>query len=62
MYSWEIQKLMELKNYLIEAEEYLHICKTSPQINWVSYNAEIDKFEIKTDDKYEWKFKVKKRI
>lgn len=62
MYSYEIQQLMELRNYLLEAKEYLHICGTSPQINWVSYNAYTDDFRITTDDRYEWNFKVKKRI
>jgi hypothetical protein len=60
MYSWEIQELMELRNYLLSVEEYLHICSTSPQIREVHYNPYEDNFNIKTDDRYDWTFKVKK--
>lgn len=61
MYSWEIQELMQLRNYLLTVEEYLHICSTSPQIREVSYNAYENNFNIKTDDKYDWTFKVKSK-
>lgn len=60
MYSYEIQNLMELRNYLLTVKEYLYICKTSPQIREVSYNPFEDNFYINTDDRYNFKFKVKK--
>lgn len=52
MYSYEIQKLLEIKNYLIEAEEYLKICKESPQINFIKYEPFSDSFEMSTNDNY----------
>ena len=60
MYSWEIQQLMELRNYLVSVKEYLHICETSPQIRQVSYNPYENDFYIETEDRYKFKFKVKK--
>ena len=61
MYSHEIQQLMELRNYLLGVKEYLHICNTSPQINYIHYDAWQDNFKIATDDRYEWTFKVKEK-
>ncbi len=61
MYSWEIQQLMELRNYLLSVEEYTNICSNSPQINRVSYNAFENNFMISTDDNYSWQFKLKKK-
>lgn len=61
MYSWEIQQLMEMRNYLLDAEEYFKICKTSPQIREINYNAFEDNFHIATDDRYDFNFKVKKK-
>ena len=60
MYTWEIQQLMELKNYLISVQEYLNICSTSPQIREVKYNPYQDNFMIETDESYKVYFKVKK--
>ena len=60
MYSWEIQKLLELKQYLINVKEYLKICETSPQIREVKYDPYNDNFMIDTDDHYKVYFKVKK--
>ena len=60
MYSWEIQQLLELKKYLLNSKEYLKICSTSPQIIRVSYNPYDDIFYIKTNDGYEWTFKVRR--
>lgn len=60
MYSWEIQALLELKNYLLSVKEYFNICDTSPQIKEVHYDPFEDIFYIRTEDKYEFKFKVKK--
>ena len=52
MYSWEIQQLMELKDYLISVKEYLYICSTSPQIREVEYDPYQDNFMIDTNDNY----------
>lgn len=60
MYTWEIEQLMKLKNYLINVEEYLKICGTSPQIREVKYDPYQDNFMIDTDDNYKVYFKVKK--
>jgi hypothetical protein len=60
MYSWEIQQLLELKQYLINVKEYLKICETSPQIREVKYDPYNDNFMIDTDDNYKVYFKVKK--
>ena len=60
MYSNEIQNLLEIRNYLLTVREYFYICETSPQIREISYNPFEDNFYINTDDRYKFKFKVKK--
>lgn len=60
MYSWEIEQLLKLKNYLISNKEYFEICKTSPQIKGIEYKPFENEFYIWTDDQYNFKFKVKK--
>ena len=60
MYSFEIQKLMELRNYLLSVKEYFYVCDTSPQIVRVSYNPFDNNFNIYTNDNYNFKFKIKK--
>lgn len=57
MYSYEIEELIELKNHLIEIQDYIKIIKTSPQIDHILYNK--DHFEMYTDDYYKFKFKIK---
>ena len=52
MYSYEIQNLLELRNYLLTVKEYFYICEISPQIREVSYNPFEDNFYINTDDRY----------
>lgn len=59
MYSWEIKKLLEARDYLIDNKEFLKIVSTSPQIIYQKYDKEKDDFYISTDDKYNFKFKVK---
>ena len=63
LYSWEIEKLLQMRNYLIEVQEYIEISdiKKNPQINRVKYDPYNDDFEIWTNDNYDFKFKVKKR-
>ena len=60
MYSWEIQKLLELRNYLLSVKEYFYICDNSPQITRVSYDSYNNDFIIETTDRYKFKFKIKK--
>ena len=60
MYSYEIQQLMELKNYLLRVEEYLYVLETSPQIERCTYNAYNDNYYMKTTDDYQWNFRVRK--
>lgn len=63
LYSWEIEKLLQMKNYLLEVQEYLEISdiKKNPQITRVKYDAYQDSFSIETGDNYNFNFKVKKR-
>ena len=58
MYSNEIDSIMKQNGYIISANTYINICSTSPQIIHIHYEAFGDYFEIWTDDRYEWKFKV----
>lgn len=57
MYSWEIQELVELKNYIITIQDYINIIQTSPQVDHILYNQ--DHFEMFTEDNYKFKFKIK---
>ena len=58
MYSWEIQQLLEYRNYLISNKEYFNILDTSPQIRGIEYKPYEDNFYMWTDDNYNFKFKV----
>lgn len=60
MYSDELFRYLEERRYILSTNEYLHVCYTCPQINDVKYNAFSDEFEIWTDDRYNFRFKVKK--
>lgn len=62
MYTWEIDQLLKLKNYLLEIEEFEKICKTSPQIDRIGYNPYYDNYYIYTNDNYEAHFNVKKFV
>lgn len=57
MYSWEIEQLIELKNYVITIQDYCEIVKTSPQIDHVLYKDEY--FNLFTTDNYHFKLKIK---
>ena len=59
MYSYEIERLLKIKQYIISCSDYAEILTTSPQINHIKYEQNDDTFEINTDDKYNFKFKVK---
>ena len=58
MYSWEIEQLLKLKDYLISNKEYFEICDTSPQIKGIEYNPFENNFYMWTDDNYNFRFKV----
>lgn len=60
MYSWEIEQLIKLKNYIISAQDYSKIITTSPQIHSIEYKPFEDSFYIWTDDRYILRFKVEK--
>lgn len=59
MYSHEIKKLLELRNYVISVEEYLKIASSS-QIKWIKYDPFNDTFYISTEDNYNFNLKIKK--
>ena len=59
MYSEEIKYLLQLRNELITINEYIKIVSTSPQINFIKYDPYNNDFNITTDDKYSFKFKIK---
>lgn len=61
MYSWEIEQLLKLKDYLISNKEYFEICDTSPQIKGIEYKPFENDFYMWTDDNYNFKFKVYKK-
>ena len=60
MYSHEIENLLKLKNYLLTAKEYINVCNTSNQITYIKYDPYEDVFYISTEDKYNFKFRIKK--
>lgn len=61
MYSWEIDNLLKLRNYLISNKEYFNILDTSSQICGIEYKPYEDNFYMWTDDNYNFKFKVYKK-
>lgn len=58
MYSYEIEKILESENYNIPSKMYSRICKESPQITRMKYDAFSNSYEIWTIDDYYWKFNV----
>ena len=56
MYSYEIQELLELRNYYVSVKEYMEIIK-SPQIDHIKYENQT--FKIWTNDGYQFKLKIK---
>lgn len=60
MYSYEIDSIMKQNDYTISVNTYINICSTSPQIIRTHYEAFGDYFEIYTEDRYYWKFRVVK--
>ena len=64
MYTWEIEDLLKLRNYILYNDEYLKMISTSPQIKCINYNSFKNEFEAytKEDDKSEHSFKFKVKI
>lgn len=60
MYSHEIKQLLEFKNYLLCASEYIYAfdTKISTQITWIKYNPDHNNFFVRTNDNYEFNFNV----
>jgi hypothetical protein len=58
MYDWELRQYLEVRGYKLSTNEYLHVCYTCPQINHVKYDAFSDDFEVWTDDRNYFRFKV----
>lgn len=59
MYSYEIEQLLRLKNYILSIKEYIQILNTSTQIKHIKYDPYNDTFYIETEDNYNFKFKIK---
>lgn len=58
MYSFEIENLLKERNYVVDSETYMHICKTSPQIVRIVFNKDNSNFYIHTNDNYNFELKV----
>ena len=56
MYSEEIKRLLELKNYYVTLQEYEQIIK-SPQIDHIKYENQM--FKLWTKDGYSFALKLK---
>lgn len=59
MYSWEIDNLMKAKNYQINVDEFIKINRTSTQVILRNYDYTTDRYYLRTNDNYEWWFKVR---
>ena len=57
MYSYEIEKLLKLRNYLVSMQEYLEIVK-SPQIDHIKYDNGL--FYLWTNDGYSFALKIRR--
>ena len=64
MYTWEIENLLKLRDYILYHDEYNKIMSTSPQIKHVKFNSYDNTFETwtKEDDNSKYYFKYKVRI
>ncbi len=64
MYTWEIENLLKIRNYLLTGEEHEQITIKSPQVKIVKYNPYEDNFESWTKEEDNsvnyFKYKVKK--
>ena len=64
MYSWEIKKFIEERNYELTQEEINWIINinNSPQISEIRYHPYTNTYEIFTRDAYYMAFKVKQLV
>lgn len=60
MYSYEITNIMQQHNNNINANTYINIIRSSPQINHIIYKPFGDYFEMWDKDGCYWKFTVHK--
>lgn len=56
MYSEEIKRLLELRNYYVSIKEYIEIIR-SPQVDHVTYKNQ--QFILWTNDGYQFVLKIK---
>ena len=56
MYSYEIEELLKLRNYLVSIQEYKEICD-STQVDHIKYENGI--FKIWTNDNYKFVLRIK---
>lgn len=59
MYSYEIDEMIKIKDWILKPKDYLRIY-SSPQITHLHYDAYSNKYHIYTDDDYHWEFEVRK--
>lgn len=62
MYSYEIDNILKEHNYYIPSTIYLSVFnkEKTPQITEIKYDAWSDNFYVRTQDSYNWNFKVYK--
>ena len=59
MYSWEISKFLEDRNYCLNRDEYAELTpQKNNQISRLTYNTEDNTFHLFTADGYNWVFRV----
>lgn len=63
MYSWEIRKFLEDRNYNISEQDLLFILniKNHPQINHIKFNDYDNSYDMWSSDGEYFHFKVKSR-
>lgn len=59
MYSYEIDEMIKIKDWILKPQDYLEIY-SSPQIIHLHYDTYSNKYHIYTDDDYHWEFEVRK--
>jgi len=58
MYSWQIDKLLSEKQYVISRQDYKTLTDTvqNPQITSIKYTPYNDNFSLSTTDGFSWTF------
>ena len=64
MYSWEIEKLIREKEFLLDIKDCLEVTDPTknPQVSHVKYDSSDDSIELDTSDNYHFKFKIKTQV